>query len=168
MLEAPRRDPGRHRATLTLRATDLDNQHPHVKERDMLSLCRRSAISIGVAALFSAASLAAQSKPHMIVVKMVDSPNAQFAFQPSEIAAQRGDTIRFVQASTAPHDVAFRKRPKAAKLGAASTSPYLIAPGQTYDLVIDIRFPDGVYDFVCDPHEGAGMHGTLTVGAPGK
>jgi plastocyanin len=104
----------------------------------------------------------------VIIVKMVDMPNAQFAFQPAAVVAQRGDTVRFVQASSAPHDVAFRSTPKGAKLGAASTSPYLIAPGQSYDLVIDSRFPDGAYTFVCEPHEGMGMRGTLTVGAPAR
>src|SRR5206468_3212469 len=110
-------------------------------------------------ALSIAFSLTAQSAPHLIVVKMVDAPGGQFAFQPAAIVAQRGDTLRFVQTSSAPHDIAFRSTPKGSKLGAASTSPYLITPGQTYDLVLDSRFPDGAYAFVCDPHEGAGMHG---------
>jgi plastocyanin len=116
----------------------------------------------------SALPLAAQAKPHLIIVKMVDTPNAQFAFEPKEIAAQRGDTVRFLQASSAPHDVAFRKRPKTAKLGPAANGPYVITAGQTYDLVIDQRFPDGAYAFVCDPHEGAGMQGVLNVGPPLK
>jgi plastocyanin len=85
-------------------------------------------------------------------------------FQPSEIAVQRGDTVRFLQTSSAPHNVAFRKRPKTAKPGGAATGPYVISAGQTYDLVIDQRFPDGAYAFACDPHEGAGMHGVLNVG----
>lgn len=37
------------------------------------------------------------------------------------------------------------------------------AKGQTYDVVIDARFTDGKYDFVCDPHEALGMHGILTI-----
>ncbi|HEY2898699.1 MAG TPA: plastocyanin/azurin family copper-binding protein [Gemmatimonadaceae bacterium] len=131
-------------------------------------LNRHVAAAFMATMLLAAPQLLAQSKAHLIVVKMVDAPNAQFAFQPSEVAAQPGDTVRFVQASTAPHDVAFRKRPKNAKLGSAATGPYLVTPGQTYDLVIDSRFPDGVYDFVCDPHEGAGMHGTLAVGSSSK
>jgi hypothetical protein len=32
---------------------------------------------------------------------------------------------------------------------------------------MDQRFADGAYAFVCDPHEGVGMQGTLTVGALG-
>jgi len=112
--------------------------------------------------------LAAQSAPHLITVKMADAPGGQFAFQPAAISAQRGDTVRFVQASSAPHDVDFKKIPKGAKLGSESIGPYLMMPSQTYDLVIDNRFVDGLYEFVCDPHESVGMHGTLTVGTPGR
>jgi len=119
-------------------------------------------------ALCVALPLSAQSASHVITVKMADAPNGQFVFQPAAITAQRGDTVRFVQSSSAPHDVDFKKMPKGAKLGAESTGPYVMNPGQTYDLVIDGRFIDGVYEFVCDPHESVGMHGTLTVGAPTK
>jgi len=131
-------------------------------------LNRHWAADFVAAMLLAALPLVAQSKAHLIVVKMVDAANAQFAFQPSEIAAQPGDTVRFVQASAAPHDIDFRKSPKGAKLGSSANSPYLITPGQTFDLVIDNRFPAGVYDFVCDPHESVGMHGTLTVGSSSK
>lgn len=119
--------------------------------------------------LLMTASLArAQASPHLVLVKMVDKPNAQFAFEPAAIAAQRGDTVRFLQTSTAPHNVHFEKTPKGAKLGAASSGPYLIGTGKTYDLVIDARFTDGAYQFVCDPHESVGMRGTLTVGPSTK
>jgi plastocyanin len=125
-------------------------------------------IVAAVVALVVALPLAAQGAPHVITVKMADAPGGQFVFHPAAITAQRGDTVRFVQASSAPHDVDFKKVPKGAKLGAESTGPYVMTPGQTYDLVIDSRFVDGVYEFVCDPHESVGMHGTLTVGAPTK
>lgn len=107
----------------------------------------------------------AQATPHLILVKMVDKPNAQFGFEPATIAAARGDTVRFLQASSAPHNVHFEKTPKGAKLGSAASGPYLIGQGKTYDLVIDARFTDGTYEFVCDPHESVGMRGTLTVGS---
>jgi plastocyanin len=110
----------------------------------------------------------AQAGPHLILVQMVDKPNAQFAFEPAAIVAQHGDTVRFVQASTAPHNVHFVKTPKGAKLGSESSGPYVIGQGKTYDLVIDARFTDGAYQFVCDPHESVGMRGTLTVGPPTK
>jgi plastocyanin len=116
--------------------------------------------------MLGAASRAiAQASPHLILVKMVDKPNAQFGFEPSTIIAGRGDTVRFLQSTSAPHNVHFEKTPKGAKLGNESTGPYLIGEGKTYDLVIDGRFTDGAYQFVCDPHESVGMRGTLTVGS---
>ena len=110
----------------------------------------------------------AQTGGHLIVSKMVDKPNGQFAFEPSTITAQHGDTVRFVESSSAPHNVHFTKTPKGAKLGKASTGPYVIGAGKTYDLVIDSRFPDGSYEFVCDPHQGVGMQGVLTVASSVK
>jgi len=115
---------------------------------------------------FGAASpAAAQASAHLILVKMVDKPNAQFGFEPAAIVAGRGDTVRFLQSSSAPHNVHFTKSAKGAKLGSESSGPYLIGQGKSYDLVIDTRFTDGVYEFICDPHESVGMHGTLTVGS---
>ena len=118
--------------------------------------------------LAPAPSVSAQARAHLVLVKMVDKPNAQFAFEPAAIVAQRGDTVRFVQESSAPHNVHFEKTPKGAKLGTASVGPYVIGQGKTYDLVMDARFTDGSYQFVCDPHESVGMRGTLTVGQPTK
>ena len=120
-----------------------------------------------VAIALSASGAAAQAAPggHLITVHLVDRPNGQFGFDPGTITAQRGDTVRFVQQSSAPHNVSFRTHPKDAKLGDAAVGPYLLNTGQTYDLVIDTRFTDGTYAFACDPHESVGMKGTLTVGS---
>jgi plastocyanin len=109
-----------------------------------------------------------QAGPHVVLVKMVDKPNGQFAFEPAALTAQRGDTVRFLQSSTAPHNIHFRKMPKGAKLGAAASSPYLMGEGKKYDVVVDSRFVDGTYEFICDPHESVGMTGTLTVVTPAK
>lgn len=123
-----------------------------------------------VAMAFPVSGLAAQTAPtgHLITVHLIDKPNGQFAFDPANIDAQRGDTVRFIQTSSAPHNVSFRTHPKGANLGDAAVGPYLINKGQTYDLVIDARFADGAYTFVCDPHESVGMRGALTVGPPKK
>ena len=112
--------------------------------------------------------LRAQSAAHLIVVTMVDKPGGHFAFEPAAFSVQRGDTVRFVQASTAPHDVHFTKTPKGAKLGSAAAGPYVIASGATYNLVVDAHFVDGTYEFVCDPHASVGMQGTMTVGTSAK
>ncbi len=107
---------------------------------------------------------AAAPTPHTIVVRLIEKGGAMpYAFEPANILAQRGDTVRFVEAAGAIHDVHFTVQARGARLGAAATSPYFTAKGQTYDLVIDQRFADGTYEYVCEPHEAIGMKGTLVV-----
>ena len=102
--------------------------------------------------------------PHVIVVSIVDRLGTiPFAFEPANFTAQRGDTLRFVQASATMHNVRFKTQPKGAKLGAAAISPYLTNKGQTYTIVVDSRFVEGKYELVCDPHVATGTHGFLTV-----
>jgi plastocyanin len=88
-----------------------------------------------------------------------------YAFEPASVVAQHGDTVRFIEAAAVMHNVRFTKHAPGAKLGAAESGPYLTTKGQTYDLVIDKRFTDGAYEYVCDPHAALGMKGTLVVGS---
>ena len=138
----------------------------------MQSPLPRAARSIFLVAALSLCTLPsmalAQTVSHLVVVKMVDKPNGQFGFEPASFNAQNGDTIRFVQASSAPHNVHFTKTPKGAKLGPAASGPYVMAANQSYDVVLDARFPAGTYEFICDPHQSVGMAGIMTVGAPAK
>ncbi|HSQ30710.1 MAG TPA: plastocyanin/azurin family copper-binding protein [Gemmatimonadaceae bacterium] len=116
------------------------------------------------AAQASAASPAAASTPHTIVINLVERPGPMaFAFEPATFSARHGDTLRFVQAASAMHNVHFKTQAKGAHLGAAAMSQYLTSKGQAYTLVVDSRFTDGTYEIVCDPHETIGMHAFLTV-----
>ena len=128
----------------------------------------RSFRAVALAALFLAAASAAQAQApapaaHVVIVKMVEVSSTKYAFQPAAVTVEPGDTLRFVQASTVPHNVSFRSHPNGAKLGDAAVGPYLTNQGETYNLVIDGRFPAGTYKFACDPHEMMGMTGVLTV-----
>ena len=130
-------------------------------------LLTTACLSIGVAIAMPAGAQSAATGapvPHVILVKLVDRSGAlPFAFEPANFTAQRGDTLRFVQASAQMHNVHFKTEPKGAKLGGAATSPYLTAKGQSDTVVVDSRFSDGKYEIVCDPHDALGMHGFLTV-----
>lgn len=125
------------------------------------------ALTVSLAGLLvGSASAVGQSAaaPHTIVVKLIERGGAMpYAFEPAEIFAQRGDTVVFVEAAGAIHDVHFTVLARGAKLGAAATSPYFTSKGQTYQLVIDQRFAEGTYEYVCEPHEALGMKGTLVV-----
>jgi plastocyanin len=135
------------------------------------------AVSLAALLVFSARAngqTASSSGPRMIVVKLVETGKAvPYAFEPAMVVAQRGDTLRFIEAAGVMHNVHFTKEAPGSKLGRAETGPYLMAKGQTYDLVIDGRFTEGTYEYVCQPHEMIGMKGTLVVksggvGAGGK
>jgi plastocyanin len=76
---------------------------------------------------------------------------------------RRGDTLEFVNAADVIHNVRFVHVAPGAKLGSASVAPYMTKPGDSYTLVIDARFTDGSYAFVCDPHQMIGMKGSLVI-----
>ena len=110
------------------------------------------------------AQTAASTHPHMLVVRLVEKGGAMpYAFEPATTLAQRGDTVRFLNSVDVMHNVRFTKEAAGSKLGSAITGPYLTAKGMTYDVIIDARFTDGTYAFVCDPHEMLGMKGTLII-----
>jgi plastocyanin len=124
-------------------------------------------LSIGVAIAMPAGAQSVVSGapvPHVIVISLVQrSGPMPFAFEPANFTAQRGDTLRFVQASAAMHNVRFVTQPKGANLGKAAVSRYLSAKGDAVTIVVDSRFTEGKYEIVCDPHGAIGMHGFLTV-----
>lgn len=99
-----------------------------------------------------------------IEVRMLDD-GGQMRFEPEVITARRGDVVRFVQAGTMPHNVEFVRNgmPDGVDLGDLQSSEYLQAKGEVYEVVIDERFADGSYPFVCTPHASMGMAGTVQV-----
>ena len=132
-------------------------------------MIRRVATVCTIALCLSTTAALAQNSaaaPHLVTVNMVNISPTQFAFQPAQITVHTGDTVRFVQTGTMPHNVQFKHSPAGSTLGAAMMGPFLTAAGQKYDLVIDGRFALGQHDFVCTPHETMGMTGALTVLAP--
>lgn len=112
-----------------------------------------------------AAAQAREVQPprNLVVIEMIDQSATAYRFSRTRITVNPGDTLRFVQTGSNPHNVEFKKTPSGARLGTAMMGPFLLAKGQTYDLVIDKRFAPGVYEFVCTPHEMLGMKGTLIV-----
>ena len=61
-----------------------------------------------------------------------------------------------------PHNVVFDEDeiPGGVNADAISHEDYFNAPGETYDLKLEKA---GSYAFYCEPHQGAGMKGTITV-----
>ena len=101
----------------------------------------------------------------LVIVKMVELSATSYRFQPATATVNPGDTVRFVQTSAMPHNVEFTKTPAGAQLGSAKLGPFLTTSGQTYDVVIDARFPGGQYRYMCTPHFALGMLGVIVVAA---
>ncbi len=99
----------------------------------------------------------------VVTVRMVDKSATEYAFEPADITVEPGTLIRFELAGSIPHNVEFKKGPSGTDLGNARMGPFLIAKGQTYEIMIDARFAEGTHDYVCTPHEMMGMKGTITV-----
>jgi plastocyanin len=97
----------------------------------------------------------------------------EMRFEPKNIAINRGDVIKFMNVSGAPHNVAFdpSKVPVAgrAPLRAAManqtsqlTGPLLTAPNAAYTISF-ANVPAGSYPYFCSPHVGLGMTGVITI-----
>lgn len=109
------------------------------------------------------ATAQADSEPQTIIVKMVDKSTGQWRFEPADIEVRVGDTVRFVQEDFVPHNVEFTSSPKGSQIEAIRIGPFLMAKGETYDVVVDGRFVEGTYKYVCTPHAPLGMKGSMRV-----
>ncbi|HVH68506.1 MAG TPA: plastocyanin/azurin family copper-binding protein [Gemmatimonadales bacterium] len=109
----------------------------------------------------------------IVEVKMTGNGTSQAAFAPSKLAIKTGTTVRFINVSGGPHNVAFYgdSIPKGAadalKKGMPNpmgdlTGPFLTQPNEKYDVSF-AGAPAGTYKGYCMPHVALGMHITITV-----
>ncbi|HEU4560379.1 MAG TPA: protein kinase [Longimicrobium sp.] len=96
----------------------------------------------------------------LTVRHVTTADGAAGAFGPTVVHARRGDVLRFVTDGLAAHNVSFPASENPRR-DLPPYLPYLTAPGQTSDLVVDL--PPGTYHFQCDPHAAMGERGTLVV-----
>lgn len=95
-------------------------------------------------------------------------------FLPAVTTASPGDTLRFLNQSGGPHNIQFfadsisveaRRLLEAAmpgeKIGPLS-SPLLVLDNATYEIAVP-ALPPGRYPFVCLPHFGSRMLGSLVI-----
>jgi plastocyanin len=109
-------------------------------------------------AVSAAAAPAPATAGDVVEVKMISGRGE--VFEPADITVKRGDVVRFVLVSGV-HNVSFPARQNPGGITLPKSSPYLQAPGQSYDLTVDL--PAGQYHYQCDPHVAMGMVGTITV-----
>ncbi len=83
-----------------------------------------------------------------------------YYFSPDHLTIQPGDSVTFVNAQNAAHDVMFDDVPKELK-DKAIVSPMLTKKGDRWSHTFTVA---GSYHFHCHPHEALGMQGVLIVG----
>ena len=109
----------------------------------------------------------------VVEVKMTGNGTSVAAFEPSKLTVKTGTTVRFINVSGGPHDVAFfaDSIPKGAadalKKGMPNpmgdlTGPFLTQPNEKYDVSF-AGAPAGVYKGYCLPHVALGMKIAITV-----
>ena len=109
----------------------------------------------------------------VVEVKMTGNGTSVAAFEPSKVTVKTGTTVRFINVSGGPHNVAFYADsiPKggadALKKGMPNamgdlTGPFLTQPNEKYDVAF-AGAPAGVYKGFCLPHVALGMHIAITV-----
>jgi len=116
--------------------------------------------------------MAAPAGP-VVEVKMTGNGSTTAAFEPAAITIAPGTTVRFINVSGGPHNIAFWgdsiPAGAAAVLTAAMpnsidnlTGPFLLQPNETYDVTFT-NAPTGAYKGYCTPHLALGMKIAITV-----
>ena len=121
----------------------------------------------------SAAATTAEPAGAVVEVKMIGNGTSQATFDPGKLTIKTGTTVRFINVSGGPHNVAFyadsvpKGGVEALKKGMPNpmgdlTGPFLTQPNEKYDVSF-AGAPAGVYKGYCMPHVALGMHITITV-----
>jgi len=121
----------------------------------------------------SAAATTAEPAGAVVEVKMIGNGTSQATFDPGKLTIKTGTTVRFINVSGGPHNVAFyadsvpKGGVEALKKGMPNpmgdlTGPFLTQPNEKYDVSFT-GAPAGVYKGYCMPHVALGMHISITV-----
>jgi plastocyanin len=121
-----------------------------------------------------AAALGAIAWAGQATVPAVHEIRMTSRFIPGRIVARAGDTLRFINQTGGPHNIQFfadsipeeargllERAMPGAKIAPLS-SPLLITENDVYEIAVPALSP-GRYPFVCLPHFGSRMLGTLEV-----
>ena len=88
--------------------------------------------------------------------------NGELGFYPPSITVSKGETVEFVNNKAFPHNVVFDEDnvPAGVDADKLSHEDYLNGPGEKVTTKFDVA---GTYGYYCEPHQGAGMAGTIIV-----
>lgn len=113
-----------------------------------------AAVAVAASALLAGGAMAQEV--------LLGANGGVLVFEPSEFTVKAGDTITFKNNAGFPHNVVFDEDevPSGVDATKISKEEYLNAPGETYSVTLTVP---GTYSFYCEPHQGAGMVGKVTV-----
>jgi len=122
--------------------------------------CRRDMLAraVGAAAItLGAPALAAETKQ----VKM-GSDSGGLMFVPNEVTICKGDSVEWVGNKGMPHNAVFDEDgvPEGVDVDKLSKEEYINKPGDSYKSTFEVA---GDYKYYCQPHNGAGMKGIISV-----
>ena len=121
----------------------------------------------------NAGPAAEQQKGPVVEVKMTGNGTTQATFEPATVTIKPGATVRFINVSGGPHNVAFYadsvpkrgadvlKKAMPNQMGDL-TGPFLTQPNEKYDVSF-AGAPAGTYKGYCMPHVALGMKLTVNV-----
>ncbi|GAQ83122.1 plastocyanin [Klebsormidium nitens] len=109
----------------------------------------------------SVATLAVAFSANAANIKM-GGDGGELAFIPSSVNVSAGETITFTNNAGFPHNIVFDEDavPAGVDAGALSHDDLVNAKG---DVVTITLTKAGEYEYYCEPHQGAGMTGKITV-----
>jgi plastocyanin len=121
----------------------------------------------------AAASDAMATTGPVVEVKMTGNGSTRAAFEPASLTIAPGTTVRFINVSGGPHNIAFWQDSVPAGAAAAlnanmkntvdnMSGPFLTNPNETYDVSF-ANAPKGPYKGYCTPHLALGMKIAITV-----
>lgn len=117
--------------------------------------------NIGKALFASTATVLIAGAANAAVVKL-GADDGALAFVPKELSVAAGETITFKNNAGFPHNVVFDEDavPEGVDADAISREALLNAPGEEYSVTLTVP---GTYGYACEPHQGVGMVGSITV-----
>lgn len=121
----------------------------------LLSSSHLQAAVVGVATILMAS-------PAFAATIKLGGDNGELGFYPNKITVAKGETVEFVNNKAFPHNVVFDEDnvPAGVNADAISHEDYLNGPGEKVTNKFDTP---GTYGYYCEPHQGAGMQGTIIV-----
>jgi plastocyanin len=131
---------------------------------------RRRLLAGGGLILLAAPALRRASAAEVAEIRMLSDPEgARVAFDPIGLRVVPGTTIRWVveanvHTATAYHPANGGRPLRIPEDAEPWDSGYLVEPGEAFEVTLTV---EGVYDYLCVPHEVAGMVGRIVVGRPG-